>query len=215
MKDPYINENHVLINKFGITDYEELNEVEAEIGKIKLLDLDKIRITYFDEDLIKDIHNYIFKDIFDWAGSYRKTPIFKEELVLPRYSVPYSEPKNISKDLKNRLKVFNEVDWELLKGEELTDKFAREMALVWKVHPFRDGNTRTMISFSYLYAKEYGFNMDMNTFLENLARIYGKESVKRYSIRDKFVLASLDEKDYPEIKPLSKVYQKAINNYRQ
>lgn len=215
MKDPYINENHVLINKFGITDYEELNEVEAEIGKIKLLDLDKIRITYFDEDLIKDIHNYIFKDIFDWAGSYRKTPIFKEELVLPRYSVPYSEPKNISKDLKNRLKAFNEIDWELLKGEELTDKFAREMALVWKVHPFRDGNTRTMISFSYLYAKEYGFNMDMNTFLENLARIYGKESVKRYSIRDKFVLASLDEKDYPEIKPLSKVYQKAINNYRQ
>ena len=215
MKDPYINENHVLINKFGITDYEELNEVEAKIGKIKLLDLDKIRITYFDEDLIKDIHNYIFKDIFDWAGSYRKTPIFKEELVLPRYSVPYSEPKNISKDLKNRLKAFNEIDWELLKGEELTDKFAREMALVWKVHPFRDGNTRTMISFSYLYAKEYGFNMDMNTFLENLARIYGKESVKRYSIRDKFVLASLDEKDYPEIKPLSKVYQKAINNYRQ
>ena len=215
MKDPYINGNHVLINKFGITDYEELNEVEAEIGKIKLLELDKIRITYFDEDLIKDIHNYIFKDIFDWAGSYRKTPIFKEELVLPRYSVPYSEPKDISKDLKSRLKVFNEIDWELLKGEELTDKFAREMALVWKVHPFRDGNTRTMISFSYLYAKEYGFDMDMNTFLDNLVRIYGKESVKRYSIRDKFVLASLDDKDYPEIKPLSKVYQKAINNYRQ
>ena len=215
MKDPYVNENRVLINKFGITEYDELNEVEAVIGKTKLLSLDDINVTYFNEDLIRDIHNYIFKDIFDWAGNYRSVPIFKEELVLPRYSVPYSEPKNISKDLKRTINDINKIDWSTLKGEDLTDLFARKMAIVWKVHPFRDGNTRTIVSFSYLYAKSHGFNMDMNTFLDNLVRIYAEESVKRYSIRDKFVLASLDDKDYPEVKPLSKVYKKAMNNYRQ
>jgi len=215
MKDPYVNENRVLINKFGITDYDELSEVEAVIGKFKLQNLNKIKITYFDETLIRDIHEFIFGDIFDWAGEYRKTPIFKEELVLPRYSVPYSEPKNISKDLKDRLNEFNKINWNSLQGDELTDLFARKMALVWKVHPFRDGNTRTMISFSYLYGREYGFNMNMDTFVNNFARIYGEQHIKRYSIRDKFVLASLDDRDYPEVKPLSKVYKKAINNYRQ
>lgn len=215
MKDPYINENSVLKNKLNITEYDELNEVEAVIGKSKLLSLSNIKVTYFNEELIRDIHNYIFSDIFEWAGSYRKVPIFKEELVLPRYSVPYSEPKNISKDLKRTINDVNEIDWSKLHGEELTDLFARKMAIVWKVHPFRDGNTRTIVSFSYLYAQAHGFNMDMNTFLDNLARIYNEESVKRYSIRDKFVLASLDDRDYPEVKPLSKVYQKAINNYRQ
>lgn len=215
MKDPYINENSVLKNKLNITEYDELNEVEAVIGKSKLLSLSNVKVTYFNEELIRDIHNYIFSDIFEWAGSYRKVPIFKEELVLPRYSVPYSEPKNISKDLKRTINDVNEIDWSKLHGEELTDLFARKMAIVWKVHPFRDGNTRTIVSFSYLYAQAHGFNMDMNTFLDNLARIYNEESVKRYSIRDKFVLASLDDRDYPEVKPLSKVYQKAINNYRQ
>ena len=178
MKDPYINENSVLKNKLNITEYDELNEVEAVIGKSKLLSLSNVKVTYFNEELIRDIHNYIFSDIFEWAGSYRKVPIFKEELVLPRYSVPYSEPKNISKDLKRTINDVNEIDWSTLKGEELTDLFARKMAIVWKVHPFRDGNTRTIVSFSYLYAQEHGFNMDMNTFLDNLARIYNEESVK-------------------------------------
>ena len=215
MKDPYINKNGALINKFGITDYEELNEVEATIGYIKLTDLDKIKITYFNEELIQRIHNFIFCDVFDWAGDYRITPIYKEELVLPRYSVPYSEPKNISSDLNRKLDDINNTNWDNLYNEELMIEFARKMALLWKVHPFRDGNTRTMLSFSYLFAKEYGFRMDMNTFLNNLSRVYGKERVLKYSIRDKFVLASLDEDNYPEVKPLVKVYQKALNNYRQ
>ena len=215
MKDPYINENNVLKNKLNITEYDELNKAEAIIGKSKLLSISNVKVTYFNEELIRDIHDYIFSDIFEWAGNYRKVPLFKEELVLPGYSVPYSEPKNIEKDLKKTISDVNKVDWSKLQGEELTNIFARKMAIVWKVHPFRDGNTRTIVSFSYLYAQAHGFNMDMNTFLDNLTRIYNEESVRRYSIRDKFVLASLDDRDYPEVEPLSKIYQKAINNYRQ
>ena len=215
MTDPYINQNSVLINKLGITNYEELNEAERRIGLVKLKNLDQIKITSFDEELIQNIHNYIFKDIFGWAGNYRITPLFKEELVLPRYSVPYSEPKMISKDLNKRLKDVNNTKWSGMSEEELTMLFARKMALVWKVHPFRDGNTRTILSFSYLFAREYGFNMDMNVFIDNLMRVYKEDKIVRYSIRDKFVLASLDDKDYPEVQALAKVYKKAINNYRQ
>ena len=38
--------------------------------------------------------------------------------------------------------------------------------------------------------------------------------VKRYSVRDKFVLACLDEKDYPEVGPLADVFRKAIISYQ-
>jgi cell filamentation protein len=215
MEDPYISENRVLINKLGITDYNELNEAERKIGAVKLRTLDKIKITSFNEELIHDIHNFIFRDIFDWAGDYRITPLFKEELVLPRYSVPYSDPKMISHDLKRKLSDVNETKWSGMSDDELTMLFARKMALVWKVHPFRDGNTRTILSYSYLFAREHGFNMDMDVFLSNLMRIYKEDKIVRYSIRDKFVLASLDEKDYPEVQALAKVYKKALNNYRQ
>ena len=42
--------------------------------------------------------------------------------------------------------------------------------------------------------------MDMGMLLDNLERIVDDETgkIKRFSVRDKFVLAALDEKDYPE-----------------
>lgn len=215
MVDPYTNENGVLINKLGITDYDKLNKAEREYGSVKLKSLDNIKVKYFNEELIQNIHSYIFKDIFEWAGNYRTTPLYKEELILPRYSVPYSSPNRISRDLNSKLGDINSIRWNALNEKELIELFARKIALVWKVHPFRDGNTRTIISFSYLFAREYGFSMDINVLLENLSRIYKGEKVVGYSLRDKFVLASLDDKDYPETKPLIKVYTKAINNYRQ
>ena len=143
------------------------------------------------------------------SSQNNKIDIIYNKKILFEY--PYTSSSTL-KDLKKTISDVNKVDWSKLQGEELTNIFARKMAIVWKVHPFRDGNTRTIVSFSYLYAQAHGFNMDMNTFLDNLARIYNEESVRRYSIRDKFVLASLDDRDYPEVEPLSKIYQKAINN---
>lgn len=214
MKDPYVDSSGVLINKLNIRDYKELNQAEADIGFIKLINVDSIDFTAFDEELIKNIHKHIFEDIFTWAGEYRKVPLVKEELVLPGYSIPYSYPNNISKDLNSKLKELNSIPWQDMSKEELVATFVRKIALIWKVHPFRDGNTRSILSFSYLYAKNHGFPLDIKIFTENLFRKYNSNgSVARYSIRDKFVLASLDDKDFPEIEPLAKVFEEAMMNY--
>lgn len=46
--------------------------------------------------------------------------------------------------------------------------------------------------------KEY-FPLDFDIILDNLTRQIGDNGkITRYSIRDKFVLAALDKKDYPE-----------------
>ena len=212
MKDPYVNTNNVLINKMGIDDYEELNQMEADIGFIKLIDIDSVYLDYFDKDLIKRIHKHIFEDIFSWAGEYRTVPIVKEEVVLPGYSLPYSDYKNIEKELDEKLSELNSIAWKNLNTSEIAYTFARKLALIWKIHPFRDGNTRTMLSFAYLYAKEHSFEFDMKTFTDNLSRKYNENGkITSYSIRDKFVLASLDQKDYPEVEHLARVFEEAIN----
>ena len=211
MKDPYVNTNNVLINKMGIDDYEELNQMEADIGFIKLIDIDSVYLDYFDKDLIKRIHKHIFEDIFSWAGEYRTVPIVKEEVVLPGYSLPYSDYKNIEKELDEKLSELNSIAWKNLNTSEIAYTFARKLALIWKIHPFRDGNTRTMLSFAYLYAKEHSFEFDMKTFTDNLSRKYNENGkITSYSIRDKFVLASLDQKDYPEVEHLARVFEEAI-----
>lgn len=215
MNDPYVYENGVLKNKLNIKSYEELNRAEADIGFIKLVNIDSVDINFFDENLLKKIHKHIFENIFDWAGEFRTVPIIKEELVLPRYTIPYSQYKNIDKDLKEKLRHLNSYAWQNMDTYRISIIFAREMALLWKVHPFRDGNTRTMLAFSFLYAKEHGFPFDIETFTEGLNRKYSDGKVTKYSIRDKFVLACLDEKDYPEVEHLAKVFENAINKYQE
>lgn len=215
MNDPYIYENGVLKNKLNIHDYDKLNKAEADIGFIKLINIDSLKITDFDEEAIKEIHYHIFEDIFEWAGKFRIMPLFKQEVVLPGCSIYYSEYREIPKDLKNTLDDLNSINWQGLDTEEIAYLFARKIALLWRVHPFRDGNTRTMLSFAYLFAKEHGFPFDMETFTEELSRKETEEGKTIYSVRDKFVLACLDEKDYPEVQYLANVFERAIANYNE
>ena len=218
MKDPYTNENGVLINKLGITDYDELNKAEADIGFMKLIDIDSVlrnedgTLCNFDEKLVKKIHKHIFGDVFDWAGEYRTVPIVKEEVVLPGYSIPYSDYKNISKELSEKINELNSISWQSLDTHTIAMNFARKLSLIWKVHPFRDGNTRTILSFAYLYAKEHSFEFDMKTFTNNLARTYSEDGKAYCNVRDKFVLACLDQKDYPEVEHLARLFETAIKN---
>ena len=77
----------------------------------------------------------------------------------------------------------------------------------------RDGNTRTVLTFANTFAKMKGFNLDMESILDNLSRKYNKDGeVVRYSVRDKFVLAALDEKDYPEPEHLQAIFRASIEN---
>ena len=197
--DPYVLENGTLKNKLEITDYKKLKNAEADIGFVKLIDIESVRTGDFDSKQICNIHKHIFEDIFDWAGEYRTVPVYKEEIVIPGLSLEYEKPEKIEISLKEKLNKLDKTKWKTLTTKQISMEFARKLALLWKVHPFRDGNTRTTLAFADLYAKEHGFPLDIMYLIENLSRKSDeKGKVKRYSIRDKFVLAALDDKDYPE-----------------
>ena len=209
MKDPYTYENGVLRNKLGIKDYDKLNEAEASIGFSKLINIDSIKPKKFDVEAIKDIHRHIFSDIFDWAGEFRTTPLFKEEYVLNGLSVPYSDCANIERDLKKELDILNSIVWQNMDVDQIGITYAREIAKLWRVHPFRDGNTRTILSFSYIYAKEHSFEFDIEIFTKQLSRnIDNDGKIVGFSVRDKFVVACLDEA--PQVGPLASVFREAI-----
>ena len=117
MKDIYLYDDvAVLKNRLNIKNEEQLNKAESDITCIRLLDIDK-RITggIFDYDRLKAIHQYIFGDIYAWAGAERAVPIVKGERVLGGDTVRYSIPGCIEKDAK---KAF-------LKGEGYTDCIRR------------------------------------------------------------------------------------------
>lgn len=210
-KDPYVLDDGTLKNKLGIKDYNELNKAEADIGFAKLIDIDSAYLRDFDAELLRSLHKHIFEDIFDWAGEYRTVPIYKEEVVIPGLSLEYEEPSKIKESLDEKLKILNNTKWKNKSVEEISLEFTKKLAKIWRVHPFRDGNTRATLAFADLYARMHGFPFDMEYLTENLNRKIDKNGeIVRYSIRDKFVLAALDDKDYPEPEHLAKLFEIAI-----
>lgn len=214
MKDPYIQENGTLENKLGIQDYDELNEAEKDIGYVKLLNVEEATSIKCDVSLIKAIHKHIFEDIFEWAGKLRTVPIYKQEVVIPGISLEYSNPKNIEEELKTSLEKLNSYKWKNKTIDEIAKQLTEGLAKIWRVHPFRDGNTRTTLAFATIFAKQHGFEIDMSSMLSDLNRKTDEKTgrIIRPSIRDMFVLAALDEKDYPEPEHLQKVLAVAIYN---
>lgn len=212
MKDPYILEDGTLKNLLGITDYAELKKAETDIGYVKLMNAEDEVIDKCDEDLLRKIHKHIFEDIFEWAGEYRTIPIYKEEIVIPGISLEYARPGDIPEKLKKCMEEINGYQWRKMNIDEITKTFTKNLAQIWRVHPFRDGNTRTVLAFADIFAKQNGFEMDMGMMLDHLGRKIDTENqrIERYSVRDKFVLAALDEKDIPEPEHLEAIIKKAI-----
>lgn len=212
MKDPYVLENGTLANKLNITDYAELNKAEADIGFVKLISIKGIQTEKVNMDLLKKIHKHIFEDIFTWAGEFRTVPLYKEEkFVIPGLSLEYAKPEDIEEAIQKNIASLNSVRWQERNVDEKALEFSKRLARLWKVHPFRDGNTRTILSFAEIYAYEHGFPMDMSIFLQNLSRKKDEQGNERtYSVRDLFVFAALDEKDYPEPERLANLIKRAI-----
>ena len=211
MEDPYVQENGTLKNKLGITEYKELNDAQKDIGFVKLIDIDSKFKRKYDSNFLREIHAHIFEDIFDWAGEYRTVPVYKTEIVIPGLSLQYSAPEKIEENLEKALKPMNDAVWDGKSLDQIVKEFTGMIAKIWRVHPFRDGNTRTTIAFAENYARENGFPMDMGMLLNNLSREKGEDGkIKRYSIRDKFVLAALDDKDYPEPEHLEALIKSSI-----
>ena len=68
-----------LINKFGITDEQQLASVEGQITFAKGSELERQPIQgKFDFAHYKAIHKYLFEDLYEWAGEIRPVDISKK-----------------------------------------------------------------------------------------------------------------------------------------
>ena len=169
MKDYYLYDDvPVLRNLLDIKNEKLLEEAESSITYVKLLDIDdKICGDVFDYQRIKDIHAYIFGDLYEWAGKERGINIVKGERVLGGDTVRYADTNSIETEMEAALKELNQVKWEVLDISETAELFSKLIAKVWQIHPFREGNTRTIITFATQFAEKHGFRMNKALLKDN------------------------------------------------
>ena len=146
----------VLINKLNIKDIKKLQIYEAKITAAKSLGLRKKGITGdFDVKHIKQIHKYLFEDIYPFAGEFRTENIAKREFRFAQSE--YIEPE--LENLLNKLKKKNYL--EGLDKKELAIKLAYYLAELNVLHPFREGNGRTNREFIRQLALKNGYKLDL------------------------------------------------------
>lgn len=169
MRDPYLYEkSQVLKNKLNIRTQEELDKAEADyvVYRLKDLAMNPMPGEYNTEHLLK-MHHYIFQDLYEWAGEPRIIAIYKEEDVLGGMSVEYSDSFDITKDIHFILSDMRQKPWKDMDRKRASEEFCSSLARLWKVHPFREGNTRTTITFCCQYADEIGLRINRELFEKN------------------------------------------------
>lgn len=139
---------NVLKNKLGITNAEELQQAEADITFKKLTEIYLNPIEgNFDAEHYREIHRYLFDDIYDFAGEFRNVDMRKDF-----YFVTNSE-------LENSLNiVLEEMHRDFLKCHSYQDYviFLAEFYYdILTVHPFREGNGRTTREFLREFVDKY------------------------------------------------------------
>ena len=119
-----------LKNKFNITDSLELSLIEEKISKKKAIELfesgklDRLQAGTFES--LKEIHKYLFEDIYEFAGTLRTVNLAKGNF---RFApVMYLEAS-----------LFNIDKMPQSTYDEIIEKYV-EMNIA---HPFREGNGRS------------------------------------------------------------------------
>jgi cell filamentation protein len=171
MKDPYLyDDSNVLKNLGNIKDADKLKKAEGDITKFTMTAVYAQKFIKFNTNTICEIHKIIFDSLYEWAGEFRTIPIAKHEEILGGDTVRYAHPKQIKKELDETVKEIS----KLKKSEDKKDlvfKIVRVTAKLWQTHPFREGNTRTIISFAVLLAEHLGIEINHVLFEKNAAYV--------------------------------------------
>ena len=172
MRDPYLYDDaNVLKNFANIKNAERLRKAEADITGISMAAVYNLKYDKFNIETLCDIHKNIFGQIYDWAGEFRTIQMVKYEDVLGGDTVRYAYPKEIKKQHNETMKEIAKLKRSGDNDKDIVFRLVRIIASIWQTHPFREGNTRTVIVFAVLLAKSLGFEVEHELFKTNSAYV--------------------------------------------
>lgn len=164
-----------LKNKLGITDHDELAKKDAEISFVHLRELQENPIEgNFDVKHLRNIHKYLFDDLYDWAGEFRTIYMTKPECV-------FAPVKDIPGLLDSELKLLNKELEVVNKDFNTASLLAKHYISIQHIHPFREGNSRSIREFfnEFINVKSNGLiNLSFSSMNKDVMATARKYSTK-------------------------------------
>jgi len=157
--DPYSYGGHgCLKNRLGLRDAEVLQAFELEMSMLRAEE--PLPAGRFGPAHYRRVHRHLFQDVYTWAGRYRTVRTAKD-------GNWFCFPENI--DGQMNLLFVRLRDHPFLLGvgaEEFIAAAAEFLAELNAIHPFREGNGRSQLSFLHLVALRAGHPLKLERIKE-------------------------------------------------
>ena len=141
---------------------EEADKVSANITK--LLSERTFAFTFVG---FKAVHKRIFDGVFKFAGKIRDYNITKKEWVLCGDTVLYVSAPDLRGAIEHDLEQEKAYDYTGMSMAEVTSHIVKFVSGLWQIHPFGEGNTRTVAVFAIQYLRSMGFDVENDLFAEH------------------------------------------------
>ena len=140
------------------------NELECDFVSMRIVELLNKNKFELSVDYLKYIHKYLFQDIYEFAGEFRKVDFSKHEKILNNDSVAYGDFKTLTESLEYDITLEKDKNYKDMSIVDIIKNITDFSSSIWQVHPFREGNTRTTAVFIYKYLINLGYNVDNSLF---------------------------------------------------
>jgi cell filamentation protein len=152
--DPYCYPGTtVLINRLGFRNQSRLDAFEAEVTAeraAQALPAGRLSYTHY-----RAIHRHLFGDVYAWAGRPRTVRISKD-------GSTFCYPEHIDREMRRLFAALSRArHHQGLNGPTFAAKAAHFPAELNAIHPFREGNGRTQLSFLIVLAERADHPMNL------------------------------------------------------
>ena len=113
------------------------------------------------------IHRRLFEGIYKHAGTIRDYNITKNEWVLRGDTVQYASFFRLVETMSYDFSEEKKFSYANVSMDEVIRHFSRFIAGIWQIHPFGEGNTRTVSVFAMKYLRTLGFDVNNEVFADN------------------------------------------------
>ena len=147
----------VLKNTAGITDQDQLDEYEGDFTAIRLLELTQSPVAgSFDLTHLCKIHQYLFQDVYEWAGEVRSVDIVRGDSRFCNVRQIQSYSNIVFKALAAEKYLLS------LEPKVFAKRLAHYLSEINAIHPLREGNGRVQRLFISQVAEHAGYSLDFS-----------------------------------------------------
>ena len=140
------------------------NELECDFVSIRIVELLSVDNFELSVDYLKYIHKYLFQDVYEFAGEFRNVNFSKHEIILNNDSVAYGDYKTLRATLEYDISLEKDKNYKDMSIVDVIKNITDFSSSIWQVHPFREGNTRTIALFIEKYLISLGYNVYKSLF---------------------------------------------------